>query len=63
MVNTFNCAYKWFQINLLTINTKKTHYTQFKTKNKPIKDINIICIEQPLSALSNIKFLGIYEVC
>ena len=20
MVNTFNCAYKWFQINLLTIN-------------------------------------------
>jgi len=60
MVNNFNCAYKWFQINLLTINIKKTHYTQFKTKNKPSKDINIVCKEQPLSTLSNIKFRGIY---
>ena len=32
---------------------KKTHYTQFKTKNKPTKDLNIVCKEQPLSALSN----------
>ena len=60
MVNTFNCAYKWFQLNLLKININKTHYTQFKTKNKPTKDINIVCKEYPITALSNIKFLGIY---
>jgi len=60
MFNTFNCAYKWFQINHLTININKTHYTQFKTKNKPTKDINIICKEYPITALANIKFLGIY---
>jgi len=60
MVSTFNCAYKWFQINLLTININKTHYTQFKTKNKPTKVINIVCKEYPIIAFSNIKFLGIY---
>jgi len=60
VVNTFNCAYKWFQINLLTININETHYTQFKTKNEPTKDINIVCKEYPITALANIKFLGIY---
>jgi len=60
MINTFNCAYKWFQTNLLTININKTHYTIFKTKNKPTKDINIVCKECPIAASSNIKFLGIY---
>ena len=42
MVNTFNCTYKLFQINLLTININKSHYIQFKTKNKPTTDINIV---------------------
>src|SRR5215510_10880915 len=60
MINTFNCAYKWFQTHPLTININKTHYTIFKTKNKPTKDINIVCKECPIAASSNIKFLGIY---
>jgi len=32
VVNTFNCAYKWFQINLLTINIKKTIIPNLKLK-------------------------------
>jgi len=60
MINTFNCAYKWFQTNLLTININKTYYAQFKTKNTPTNNINIVCKEYPITALSNIKFLGIY---
>ena len=60
MVNTFNHVNKWFKTNLLTINTNKTHYFQFKTKNKPIIDIKIICNEQPITSVNNIKFLGIY---
>ena len=32
MVNAFNCAYKCFQTNLLTISINKTYYTQLKTK-------------------------------
>jgi hypothetical protein len=32
MVNTFNCAYKWFQINLLTINIKKPIIPNLKLK-------------------------------
>ena len=47
-------------INHLNININKTHYTQFKTKNKPTKDIIVVCKEYPITALSNIKFLGIY---
>jgi hypothetical protein len=60
MFNTFNCVNKWFRINLLSININKTHCIQFKTKNKPTADINIVCNNQPITTLSNIKFLGIY---
>jgi hypothetical protein len=58
--NTFNHVNKWFKINLLAININKTHYIQFKTKNKPLIDINIVCNEHPITLLHNIKFLGIY---
>jgi hypothetical protein len=60
MLNTCNCVNKWFKINLLSININKTHFIQFKTKNKPTTDINIVCNNQPITTLSNIKLLGIY---
>jgi hypothetical protein len=60
LFSTFNCVNKWFKINLLSININKTHCIQFKTKNKPTTDINIVCINQPVLTLSNIKFLGIH---
>jgi hypothetical protein len=60
MLNTFHCVNKWFKINLLSININKTHCIQFKTKNKPTNDINIVCNNQPITISSNIKFLGIY---
>jgi hypothetical protein len=50
---------KWFKVNLLSINIDKTHYIQFKTKNKPTLDINIVC-DNNLITPPNIKFLGIY---
>jgi hypothetical protein len=51
--------YIWFRINSLLLNDHKTHCIQFKTKNKPIHDINIIC-NNYLITLSNIKFLVIH---
>jgi hypothetical protein len=41
MVTAFGCINKWFRVNLFSINVNKTHYIEFKTKNKPILDINI----------------------
>ena len=60
MVTAFNCVNKWFKVNLLSINIDKTHYMQFKTKNKPTLDINIVCDDNLITTLPNIKFLGIY---
>jgi len=52
MVTAFNCVNKWFKV--------KTHYIQFKTKNKPTLDTNIVCNNNLITTLPNIKFLGIY---
>ena len=41
MTMVFNCVNKWFKVNLLSINVDKTHYLQFKTKNKPTCNTNI----------------------
>jgi hypothetical protein len=60
MVTAFNCVNKWFRVNLLSINVDKTHYIQFKTQNKPTLDVNIVCNDTLITALPNIKFLGIY---
>jgi hypothetical protein len=60
MVTAFNCVNEWFKINLLSINVDKTHYIQFKTKNKSTLDINIVCNDNLVTTLLNIKFLGIY---
>jgi glutathionyl-hydroquinone reductase len=43
MLTAFNCVNKWFKVNLLSINIDKTHYIQYKTKNKPTLDIHIVC--------------------
>jgi hypothetical protein len=58
MSDAFKCVHKWFQTNLLTINLNKTHCVQFKTKNKSITDLNIVCNNRQITTLSNIKFLG-----
>jgi hypothetical protein len=60
MVTAFNCVNKWVKVNLLSVNVDKTHYIQFKTKNKPTLDINIVCDDNVITTLPNIKFLGIY---
>ena len=60
MFTAFHCVNKWFKVNLLSINTDKTHYIQFKTKNKPTLYINIVCNDNLITTLPQIKFLGIY---
>jgi len=60
MTMDFNCVNQWFKINLLSIIADKTHHIQFKTKNKPTCDINIVWNENLITALPKIKFLGIY---
>ena len=42
MVTAFHCVNKWFKVNIFSINIDKTHYIQFKTKNKPTLNINIV---------------------
>jgi hypothetical protein len=59
MIDAFKCVHRWFRTNLLTINLNKTHYVQYKTKNKSISDLNIVCNNRQITTLSNIKFLGI----
>ena len=41
-VEAFDRVNKWFKVNSLSINVEKTHYIQFKTKNKSTFDINIV---------------------
>ena len=60
MVTAFSCVNKWFKAYLLSINVYKTHYIQFKTKNKPTLDTNIFCNDNLITSLPNIMFLGIY---
>jgi len=60
MVTAFNCVNKWFKVNLLSISIDKTHYIQFKTKNKPTLDINIVCNDNWTTTLPKITFLDIY---
>ena len=60
MVTAFANVNKWFKVNSLSINVELTHYIQFKTKNKPTFDVNIVCDNNLTTLVSNIKFLGIY---
>jgi len=56
----FDSVNEWFKVNSLSINVEKTHYIQFKTKNKPSLNINITCDNKSITPATNIKFLGIY---
>jgi hypothetical protein len=59
-VTAFKCVNKWFKVNWLSTNVNKTHYIQFKTKNKPQTNIHITCNDNLITSQWNIKFLGIY---
>jgi len=59
MVTAFNCVNKWFKVNLLSTDGDKTHYNQFKTKNKPTLHINIVCNDNLITTPPKIKFLSI----
>ena len=56
----FNRLSQWFKMNVLSINADKTHYIEFKTKNKTTCDVRIFCNGNTITALHKIKFLGIY---
>jgi len=60
MITAFKCVNKWFKVNLLSINSDKTHYIQFKTKNKSTLDINIVCDDNLITTLPKVKFLDIH---
>jgi hypothetical protein len=60
MVEAFDRVNKWFKVNSLSINIEKTHYIQFKTKNKPTFNTNIVCDNNSVTPVTDIKFLGIY---
>jgi hypothetical protein len=60
MINAFNCIHKWFRIILVSLNVNKTYCMQFRTKNKPINDINISCNNYLITTQPNIGFLGIH---
>jgi len=60
MVTAFNCVNKCFKVNLLFTNVDKTHYIQFKTKNKPTLYTNIVCHYNLITTLPNNKFLGVF---
>jgi hypothetical protein len=60
MVEAFDRVNKWFKVNSLSINIEKTHYIQFKTKNKLTFDSNIVCDNNLITPITDIKFLGIY---
>jgi hypothetical protein len=60
MDTAFNCVNKWFKVNLLSINVDKTHYIQFKTKNKPTVGISIVCNDNLITTVPKIKVLGLY---
>jgi hypothetical protein len=60
MVEAFDHVNKWFKVNSLFINIEKTHYIQFKAKNKSTFDINIVCDNNLITPVTDIKFLGIY---
>ena len=56
----FNCVKKWFKVNLLSTGSDKTHCIQFKTKNNPTFDINIVCNDNLITTVPKIKYLGLH---
>ena len=59
----FDSVNKWFKVNSLSINVMKTHYIQFKTKNKPTLDINIVCNSKSITPATILNFWAyIYKI-
>jgi hypothetical protein len=52
-------VHKWFKSKLLSINVLKTHCMQFKTKNTVSTDTILVCNNNVITEVSNIKFLGL----
>jgi len=49
----------WFQSNLLTLNSNKTHFMQFLTKKQNERKIQIIAPNSIKTIISSTKFLGL----
>jgi hypothetical protein len=52
-------ANTWFEKNCLSLNTEKTHYAHFKTKNSQPIDISVCLDKNRVSNNSYTKFLGL----
>jgi len=50
---------KWCQVNLLTLNLKKTHFLQFQTKNQNVPKIQLAASNTIITNVNSTKFLGI----
>jgi hypothetical protein len=50
---------KWCQVNLLTLNLKKTHFLQFQTKNQNVPKIQLAAFNTIINNVNSTKFLGI----
>jgi hypothetical protein len=60
MNNTYQDLNNWFKQNLLSLNhKKKTHFLHFKMKNTNHIDMNTDHINEPISKVQHIKFLGL----
>jgi hypothetical protein len=54
----FRTVNEWFNSNLLSLNSDKTYYMQFVTKNKFLNNINIEHDNKIIFQASSVKFLG-----
>lgn len=59
MNKTFHEVKKWFKINLLTLNLKKTHHLQFTTMNHDELDMYIGLSHKQIVNSNCTKFLGL----
>jgi hypothetical protein len=59
MNNIFHEVRKWFKINLLSLNLKRTHYLQFKMINKDDLDMDIGLSHKQIFNSNCTKFLGL----
>jgi hypothetical protein len=58
MNDVFSACKDWFKKNLMSLNFTKTHYVNFKVKNKEIPDMGEV--GNTLTSVNTIKFLGLY---
>ena len=62
IISSSNKTYSWFKNNLLVINSKKSYYTIYNTRNGPTNHLffsNIASFPDPPSYCSNPKYLGL----